>query len=303
MSRLPSPLPPVVASTLFAMDDARAAGISESRLRRLDLERPLRGVRAPVGTVRDLETLCRAALLVLPAGSSFSHGTALRLLGAEVPTSLDTPTLHVRVPADAVRPERRGVVSHASTRTLRTVMLDGLPVSAPEQAWAESAELVGVDELVVVADALLRRRDPLTTLSALHAVVREIPAGRRGVARLRTALPNIRERTDSLMESRTRLTLVRAGLPCPEVNVPVHDAAGRFLAMPDLTYREPRLALEYDGDVHRTERATWMRDIRRRESLQAAGWAVMTVVSDDVQRFPYALAGRVRALLRTRTEP
>lgn len=105
------------------------------------------------------------------------------------------------------------------------------------------------------------------------------------------------------MESRTRLTLVRAGLPCPEVNVPVHDAAGRFLAMPDLTYREPRLALEYDGDVHRTERATWMRDIRRRESLQAAGWAVMTVVSDDVQRFPYALAGRVRALLRTRTEP
>lgn len=54
------------------------------------------------------------------------------------------------------------------------------------------------------------------------------------------------------METRTRLLLVFAGLPCPETNVPVFDDHGQWIGRPDLAYRRLRLAIQYEGDVHRT---------------------------------------------------
>jgi very-short-patch-repair endonuclease len=72
--------------------------------------------------------------------------------------------------------------------------------------------------------------------------------------------------------------------------------------MPDLSYPEQRVAVEYDGDVHRTDRTVWRRDVVRRQELESLGWRVITCTADDVLRHPDRPVSWVRrALARTST--
>lgn len=135
-------------------------------------------------------------------------------------------------------------------------------------------------------------------MHALTRTVQQLPTGARGVRRLRAALPLLRGRTDSCRETRLRPAVIGAGLPCPQVNRPVHDDSGRYVAMPDLAYPDLRVAIEYDGDIHRTDRSTWRRDIARRRSLEAIGWWLITCTADDVRAPAQALAW----ICTTRTE-
>lgn len=90
---------------------------------------------------------------------------------------------------------------------------------------------------------------------------------------------------------------MRGGLPCPRVNDPIYDPEGRFVALPDLSYRELKIAIEYDGDVHRTDPRTWRRDIARRQAMEALGWRIITVTADDVLLYPDLLLARVAAAI------
>lgn len=109
-----------------------------------------------------------------------------------------------------------------------------------------------------------------------------LPPGTRGARRLREALALVRPGTDSCMETRLRLLLCRSGLPCPMVNQPVLAVDGRIVARPDLSYSDQRIAIEYDGDIHRTDRATWHRDIARRRAFDSLGWRIITCTATDV---------------------
>jgi very-short-patch-repair endonuclease len=44
------------------------------------------------------------------------------------------------------------------------------------------------------------------------------------------------------------------------------------------------VALEYDGDHHRTDRGQYVKDIRRAETLERLGWHVVRVVKEDRPR-------------------
>lgn len=294
------PLPEALQGRAFTVGEAYASGLGDNRLRRADLDAPFHGVRVPTGST-ELVDRCRAAMTFLPAGSAVSHWTALRLHGVDLPSwlALDEQ-VHVLLPPGSGRVRRRGAATHHSERAVSVTTVAGVPTVRPAQAWTVCASTVTGDELVVLGDGLLRRRSPLSSVAALTAEVLSLPPGARGRRRLLMALPDVRARTDSPMETRTRLHLVRAGLPCPAVNEPVHDDAGRFLAMPDLLYRGARIAIEYDGDIHRTERSLWHRDVERRERLQAAGWLVIVVTADSLTT-PAVLTRRVRAALRART--
>lgn len=276
----------------FLVRDRQPDDGGRRRFRSVRLARPHHGVRATAGA-DDLLSRCRAAALVLDDDVAFGHVTALRLLGVEVPWRLDADQrIHVVSPTRRDRPQRRDVVAHHSTHAVLTTTVDGLRVTTPAQTWLHLARGLRTEDLVVLADAMTRRKDPATSLAALAEAV---GAGRRvkGVVACREALELARPGTDSSMETRTRLLLVEAGLPCPEVNRAVRDAAGRFVALPDLSYPALRLAIEYDGDVHRTDAATWRRDVRRTQALEELGWRVLVVTADDVIRFPERLVARV----------
>ena len=149
---------------------------------------------------------------------------------------------------------------------------------------------------MVLGDAVLRHGwADLVELTAWSA-----RPGRRGARRMRAAIALLEPRADSPMETRLRLLLLRAGLGRPVANQDV-VVDGGWLARPDLSYPDLRIAIEYDGDHHRTNRRQWQRDIGRRRVLEDAGWLVIVVTADDVLRRPEQLVERVRCAIARRS--
>jgi hypothetical protein len=69
---------------------------------------------------------------------------------------------------------------------------------------------------------------------------------------------------------------------------------------PDLVYPEWRLALEYEGDGHRTDPRQWRHDIWRREALESAGYRVVRVHSGDVLAQPEQFLARLLGVIASR---
>ncbi|WP_141681897.1 endonuclease domain-containing protein, partial [Mycobacterium malmoense] len=95
-------------------------------------------------------------------------------------------------------------------------------------------------------------------------------------------------------ESYLRLLLIDAGLPRPQTQIPVLGVDGMPVAYLDLGWAEDMVAVEYDGDQHRTDRGQYVKDIRRMEMLEQLGWTIVRVVAEDR---PAAIVRRVRDAL------
>jgi very-short-patch-repair endonuclease len=87
---------------------------------------------------------------------------------------------------------------------------------------------------------------------------------------------------DSRPESLLRLLLQEDGYRDLEVNPAVAVEDGRRILHPDLCLPSLRIALEYEGDGHRTNPRQWRADIERRELFEAAGWRVIRVTALDL---------------------
>lgn len=286
----------------FTVRQGEAAGLTRAQMRGATLVAPFTGVRAVPDGVRTHRELCRAAALVLPDGSAFSHVTALRLHGIEVPWQLEGDArIHVVSPERRIRRRRDRFAPHfCAQRALEIVSVEGLAVTSPAQTWLHLGHRLLPDDVVVLADSMLRRRDPHTTLDELRRLMAATHK-MRGLVRCREAIGRVRPRTDSSMETRTRLVLESAGFTDLVVNGEVTDAGGRFVALVDLSIPGLRIAIEYEGDVHRTDVATWRKDVERRQRLQDLGWLVIEVTADDVLRSPDRLIARVRAAVAHRS--
>lgn len=69
------------------------------------------------------------------------------------------------------------------------------------------------------------------------------------------------------------------------------------VAFLDLGWEQFKVAAEYDGDHHRTDRRQYAKDQRRLRKLEAFGWLVVRVIAKDK---PDDIVRRVRAALRRR---
>jgi len=264
----------------------RDGSISWHSAGKLGFERVIRGGYSKfVGDDRRTRWLTKVRAVV----KTYAHldvvlygATALQALGVALPERLqDWDTVHILVKGAGRRPSRAGVVAHCdSRRTQVWKMVEGLPVLHPVDHWLQ-LQSATVNEMVEVGDGFLRRRDPLLSFEQLTSRLDKLG----GVARVtmaRRALKLVRANTDSLYETRTRLTLVDAGLPTPAVNVPV-PYFGRTYHV-DMGYERARVAVEYDGLVHVGDRRQMELDANRRRDLQDAGWLVITVTADQLRR-------------------
>jgi len=68
----------------------------------------------------------------------------------------------------------------------------------------------------------------------------------------------------------------------------------------DLAYPHLRIAIEYEGDQHRTDPRQWQRDIEKHELLADLGWRVIRFSRDHVFSDPESIARRVRAAIAAR---
>jgi very-short-patch-repair endonuclease len=122
--------------------------------------------------------------------------------------------------------------------------------------------------------------------------------GRRGVARLRMLLDEIRpttKRTRSEMERLFLAMCLRARLPEPEVNV-LLDVGDRRLR-PDFLWRDAGLIVEADSRRYHDTDSAFQHDRRREQQLMLAGWRVARCTWEQVDGEPRALAETIRALL------
>ncbi|MGH3969600.1 MAG: endonuclease domain-containing protein, partial [Mycobacterium sp.] len=121
--------------------------------------------------------------------------------------------------------------------------------------------------------------------------------GRRGMKRARAALELVDGGAQSPRETWLRLLLVRAGLPTPQTQIPVRNEWSYVEAYLDMGWEDLKVAVEYDGDHHRTDRGQYAKDIRRLEMLERKGWTVIRVVAGDR---PTDILRRVREALARR---
>jgi hypothetical protein len=297
-TRPPGDVPVPGHGVAWTLERARAQGVAPHRLRSGRFRRPHRNVYVSSDAADDLGHRCAALGLVLPPEARFSHRTAAALYGAPTPASATASDLdiHLTVPAGVVVPRRRpGVVTHQRVLDADAVVVDGVPVTCPEQTFLDLAAVTGRRELVVLGDFLVR---DWTTPDAIVTYLAARPRT-RGIVRAREAAGLVRLQVDSPQETRLRLLIVDAGLPEPEVNRPAFDEAGEWIGIPDLGYHVERIAVQHDGEVHWSNVRRWRQDVVRDEAFRDAGWIVLRTVAEDVRQ-PARFLTRLTRSLRER---
>lgn len=284
-------IPAELDLTAFAIKDLRSLGTT-ARLRWL--QQPFHGVRA-TAPCQHLTDRAAALHLVLPENSAFCRSTAAALLELPLPCELTAAALPLEVmtPSDGALIRHRGTVGHRGLETRRVVRIGKLRVTSPVDTWLDLAQTLALDDLVILGDAILARNAQL--IDDLREGVRR-RAGSRGIRRAREALELVRPGVRSPMETRTRLLLVRAGLPEPELNAEVTDAAHTWIAEADMVWRDQRVIVEYDGRWHADPDQRRL-DATRRRQLRAEGWIVIELFAADVLRHPEQTVELVRRAL------
>lgn len=303
MSRL-RPLPEELHRSPFTHGQARKIGVPSRRLSAADLERFAYGLYrrradswqpwSELGLPDPGHELDPPSLTALlgATGGVLSHQSAAHLYGIPLPPWLEDETnVQITGPGEALRSRRLGVTGHRRPLGPADVVpYHGLSWTTPERTWLDLASLMkpGQEELLVAAgDHLVkhpwvdgRREKPWTTTVRLEQVFRR--TGRfKGVRLARAALPLIRVGADSPTETLVRLCLVEAGLPEPELQV-YATALATDPYPADLGYREARIALQYDGEHHRTPEQQLI-DVRRDAWFLQRGWLVIRITVEDLR--------------------
>jgi Protein of unknown function (DUF559) len=174
------------------------------------------------------------------------------------------------------------------------VVIEGIPATTPSRSALDLGCWYPRSEAVAAVDALARATD--LKMPDVDLLVQRYP-GRRGIRQARAALNLVDGGAQSPKETWLRLLLIQAGLPRPQTQIQVCDEFGDTLAYLDMGWADAKVAVEYDGGQHRSDRRQYTWDIRRLEYLERLGWIVIRVVAGDR---PDDIVRRVRSALARR---
>ncbi len=117
----------------------------------------------------------------------------------------------------------------------------------------------------------------------------------KGVAEARWVVPYLDGRCVSLPEAEVLALMRFAGLPEPDVNVPL-QIDDLVLITPDFWFVSWRRAVEYEGSQHQTDRDQYTGDIDR-YALYRRNGADYLQVTKELARLPKEMVRRVHRLL------
>ncbi len=157
--------------------------------------------------------------------------------------------------------------------------MDTMRTTTPARTAFDLACRNPVGKAVTAIDALARA----TRLDIADAeLIAERYKGHRNIRRARNALQLVDSGAESSRETWLRLLLVGAGYPRPQTQIPVYGEYGDLVAVLDMGWERIKVAVEYEGDHHRTDRRQFNRDIARFEGLTELGWIIVRVTVEDV---------------------
>ncbi|TLQ00263.1 hypothetical protein FEF26_01470 [Nesterenkonia salmonea] len=236
---------------------------------------------APLAT---LEALCHGTPHLV------SHHTAAALWG--IIDAAPTPPYHLTAPPEGSRVKRPDLVESHRTHVPEAdrTELHRLPITSPARTWVDVALSSSVLEALILADRCRRRgrkefgEDPQALASAAELAAALTRRGKpRGIRNARAALQLSRDRVDSPQETRLRYAMAQAGLPEPEVNAWIYNAHGWAVVQPDMSIREYRLAIQYEGWEFHTDDDQMVRDIQRQELTEALGWVEVRITREHMR--------------------
>ncbi|MGN6276124.1 MAG: type IV toxin-antitoxin system AbiEi family antitoxin domain-containing protein [Solirubrobacterales bacterium] len=239
------------------------------------------------------EAVLMAAALACGPSAVLSHGSAAMLWGF---WKEDSGKVHVIAPNRRGR-NPQGIAAHRDgwLPTTDVTEVRGIPCTTVARTLLDQAAVLKPWELrrSFGEAEVMRLVDQSELRSQIHR-----GRGRRGVARLRLLADEIHPQTKRSRSELERMFLhvcLQAGLPQPEVNVPLQVGNRRFT--PDFLWRPQRLILEADSRRFHGTDVAFVDDRRREQRLQLAGWRVSRCTWEQVEFEPAVLAETVRGLL------
>jgi very-short-patch-repair endonuclease len=257
----------------------------DARIRDGRLWRVHQGVYAVGRPTLTLHGRFIAAVLSCGAGAALSHiaaGVLLSLLEER------GPRIDVTVPRGGQRRRRGAVIIHrAALPDTDVTTKHGIPVTTPARTLVDLADLLPRRRLERALDEAAFLRLDVTDLQPR--------LGRRGSGTLAELIRRHHAgttRTRSHLEERMLSLLQRFRLPAPEVNSSIEGYTV------DFAWCDQGLIVETDGWAAHGTRHAFERDRRRDADLLVAGWRVLRVSYDRLEREPEWVAERIAEALR-----
>jgi hypothetical protein len=229
-----------------------AAGVTDDELRRLRAQHRLTALRPGAYIASDDPRLddaiarhvltVRAAVQSVAPGTVVSHVSAAALHGL---TLWGVPLDRVHLTRDRRSGGRCTLLRHVHTAALsddEVTDVDGTAVTSIDRTLADLARTLPFEPALVTADAALYRHR--TTSAAFTAAVARA-AGRPGSPPARRVALAAEARSESPGETRSRVAILRAGLPVPTLQYEVPELRART----DFYWPEFRTVGEFDGKV------------------------------------------------------
>lgn len=215
-----------------------------------------------------------AWLLVLPGEAVFTHVTAARLLGWQLPALPDEVPVFAAVVVNESRPRRPGLICSRLVRPHEPGHV-GLPVDRPEEILLRASRDLGVLDLVIMIDSA-RKLGHID--NARMAAV--LASGRPGVRVLRVAWNLSSDRPESGPETVLRMFHVAMDVDV-EPQAVLTDADGQVIGRADLLVTGTRRIHEYDGAGHRDGNQHRI-DLRRERGLAGSEYERRGFTLDDL---------------------
>lgn len=259
---------------VFIASEALAAGLITRYELAADCRRLLPDVYAPKRKELSLDERITAAWLwsrrrgvITGWAASALHGARWFDPAAPIEVNLD----HNKSPA--------GVITRRDTLLDGEVMrVRGIPVTSIQRTAFDLARGTATGSALQRLDALARatgfKAEEVAAVLDAHPRVR----GRRRVPGL---LDLVDSGAQSPKESWLRLLLIEAGFPRPHTQIPLYSPDGYPRYYLDMGWEQFMVAVEYDGEQHRTDTVQFRGDVTRSEYIDGLGWRRIRVLAGD----------------------
>jgi hypothetical protein len=158
-------------------------------------------------------------------------------------------------------------------------VVDGMRVTTPERTAFDLTSRLPLESAVAAVDALIQATHVKT--ADIELLVQRY-RGRRGIKAARAAIDLVDGGAQSPKETWLRLLLIRAGFPRPQTQIALRSEWGCVDAVLDMGWEDIKVAAEYDGGQHQTDRYRYVHDIYRLEKVERRhGWIDVRVINED----------------------
>lgn len=279
-----------MSTTPFVGSEAILAGTWTKRELRRSCTRVYRDVYQRRGSALTARDRAVAAWLWSGKKAVVAGNSAAALLGAE----WVDPHRPAELVSDRKRPPRLIVTRNETLLAGEAALVGGVPVTSAARTAFDLGRRPGLVAAVIAMDSLARATgliaDDVEPLLTAHQ-------GARGTKQLRRALPLVDAGAESPQETRTRLVLIRGGLPRPQTQIVVRNMWGAVVARIDMGWEQWLVGVEYDGPQHWTDPRVRANDIERTANLESRGWRLVRVSADLLRHRPDVIIERARGAL------